>query len=172
MSKLRAVFLDRDGVINLDNGYVNSINDFIFTPNIMDILAYLQNKGFLLFIITNQSGIARGYYKKEDFHVLTNWMLQILSKNGITISQVEFCPHLESDNCQCRKPKTGMIDNILKNYDIDLKNSWLIGDKMSDIECGINAGVANMILIDKHTTNCHCQVKVIGNISQIKDLVC
>ena len=98
-------------------------------------------------MITNQSGIGRGYYTKDDFATLTQWMIKRFEEENITISQVEFCPHSPEVDCDCRKPKTGMIDNITKNFQIDFKNSWLIGDKESDIECGKNSGIQNTIQV-------------------------
>ena len=144
----KAIFLDRDGVINVDKNYVYKISEFEFIPEIFDVLKYLQNLDYLLFIITNQSGIARGYYTKEDFFNLNNWMINEFKKENIFIFQVVFCPHHPMENCKCRKPKTGMIKNILENYDLDLLNSWLIGDKLSDIKCAKKAGIKNTIRID------------------------
>jgi D-glycero-D-manno-heptose 1,7-bisphosphate phosphatase len=103
----------------------------------------------LIYIITNQSGIARGYYSVENFLSLTEYMREEFKKHDITIDSVEFCPHLPEANCTCRKPKTGMIDNILKKTHIDLSNSWLIGDKQSDIDLAINAGIGYKIAIGK-----------------------
>lgn len=143
----KAVFLDRDGVINIEKNYLYKIEDFEFINGVFESLSYLQKKGYKLFIITNQSGIARGYYSLEDFEKLTLWMQEEFAKKGIEISQVELCPHGPNDNCSCRKPKTGMIDKILKNYELDLSNSWLIGDKSSDIKCANEAKIANTIQV-------------------------
>ncbi|RXJ78455.1 D-glycero-beta-D-manno-heptose-1,7-bisphosphate 7-phosphatase [Arcobacter sp. F155] len=143
----KAVFLDRDGVVNVEKNYLYKIEDFEFIDGIFDSLKKVQNLGYKLFIITNQSGIGRGYYTKEDFEKLTSWMLQEFRNNEIVISQVELCPHGPNDNCLCRKPKTGMIDKILENHNIDLENSWLVGDKSSDIKCAKNAGILNTIQV-------------------------
>lgn len=143
----KAIFLDRDGVINIEKNYLHKIKDFEFVEGLFNSLIYLQKKGYLLFIITNQSGIARNYYSKKDFEKLNSWMLKEFTKRDILISQVELCPHGPNDDCSCRKPKTGMIDNILNKHKIDLKNSWLIGDKDSDILCAINANIANTIQV-------------------------
>lgn len=143
----RAVFLDRDGVINIEKDYLYKIEDFEFIDGLFDSLNYLQNLNYKLFIITNQSGIGRSYYSIDDFDKLTFWMLKEFESKGIKISQVELCPHGPDDNCNCRKPKTGMIDNILKNHEIDLENSWLVGDKNSDIKCAINANIKNTIQV-------------------------
>ncbi len=143
----KAVFLDRDGVINIEKDYLYKIQDFEFIDGVFDSLKYLQNLDYKLFIITNQSGIARNYYTMEDFNKLTLWMLNEFEKNGIKISQVEICPHGPNDNCICRKPKIGMIKNILENFQIDLEHSWLIGDKSSDILCAKNANIKNTIQV-------------------------
>lgn len=143
----KAVFLDRDGVVNVEKDYTYKIEEFEFVDSLFPSLMYLQDLGYKLFIITNQSGIARGYYTEQDYKILTNWMLDQLESKGIYISQAEYCPHGPEDNCTCRKPKTGMIDNILKKHDIDLENSWLIGDKKSDIECAKNAKIKNTIQV-------------------------
>lgn len=144
----KAIFLDRDGVINKDKDYVYKIKDFEFVENIFHNLRYLQNLDFLLFVITNQSGIGRKYYTKEDFHCLNNWMIEKMENEGITISQVEYCPHHPDDFCDCRKPRIGMIKKILNDFDIDLSESWLIGDRISDIECAKNSKIKNTIKID------------------------
>ncbi|PHR71966.1 MAG: D,D-heptose 1,7-bisphosphate phosphatase [Arcobacter sp.] len=143
----KAVFLDRDGVINIEKNYLHKIKDFEFIPGLFSSLQYLLSLDYKLFIITNQSGIGREYYKQKDFDILTSWMLEELEKHNIKISQVELCPHSPNQECKCRKPKTLMIDNILKKHSIDLSNSWLIGDKSSDIKCALNAGILNTIQV-------------------------
>lgn len=145
--KQKAIFLDRDGVINIEKEYLYKIEDFEFIDGVFDALKYFQDRGFLLFIITNQSGIQRGYYTKDDFLALTDWMLDKLKQKNIKIEMVEFCEHTPKDECNCRKPKIGMIENISKYYEIDFENSWLIGDKTSDIECAKNAGIKNTIQV-------------------------
>lgn len=143
----KALFLDRDGVINIDHGYVYQIEKFEFTEGIFELLRLFVNQGYMLFVVTNQSGIGRGYYSEEDFQTLTSWMLEKLKREGIPIESVQHCPHDPEANCDCRKPKTGMIETILAEHDIDLANSWLIGDKQSDIDLAQNAAVANNIAI-------------------------
>ncbi len=106
-----------------------------------------QKNGYKLFIITNQSGIGRGYYSERDFLDLTDWMVQEFKKNHIEINGVNYCPHAPDEDCKCRKPLPKMILDFTKYFDIDLKNSWLIGDKESDIKAGLNAGIENNILV-------------------------
>ena len=166
----KAIFLDRDGVINKEKNYLYKIDDFEFIDGVFESLAYLQSLGYKLFIITNQSGIGRGYYTKEDFNTLTSWMLDEFGQNGIEISQVELCPHSPETNCKCRKPNIGMIDNILQNYKIDLQNSWLIGDKSSDIQCAINAGIKNSIQVKTGHSFDQKDSKATFVIESIKDI--
>ncbi len=149
MTKQKALFLDRDGVINIDHGYVYNIDDFTFSKGIFELLQLFIKKGYLLFIVTNQSGIGRGYYSLDDFKVLNVWMLQSFQKENIEIQSVHYCPHAPEKNCLCRKPKVAMINEILKDNDINLASSWLIGDKQSDIDLAINAKIKNSISIGK-----------------------
>ena len=147
---MKAVFLDRDGVINEDYGYVHKIEDFKFRDGVFKGCKYLQDKGYKLFIVTNQSGINRGYYSTDDFLKLTEWMKEEFLKEGIEIVDVEFCPHKPDEGCVCRKPNIGMITNLVKKYNIDLNNSVMIGDKESDMQLADNAGIAKKILIQKN----------------------
>ncbi len=143
----KAVFLDRDGVINIDKQYVSKIEDFEFTEGIFDLLLALQEMGYLLIIVTNQSGIGRGYYTEADFHKLTAWKLSELSKRGIKIHEVYYCPHAPESDCGCRKPSPAMLLDAKERYGIDMSASWMIGDKKSDIEAGKQAGVGKTVLI-------------------------
>ncbi|MBE0491393.1 MAG: D-glycero-beta-D-manno-heptose 1,7-bisphosphate 7-phosphatase [Sulfurospirillum sp.] len=144
----KAIFLDRDGVINVDKEYIYKIEDFEFCHGTFETLKYFQNLGYLLFILTNQSGIARGYYDENDFEKLTSWMLLEFHKQGIAITKVYHCPHVPEDNCACRKPNIAMFEFAKKEFDIDMKISWMLGDKLSDIKAGKNAGIINTIFIN------------------------
>ena len=143
----KALFLDRDGIINTDHGYVYKIEDFEFTEDIFELLNLFIQEGYKLFIVTNQSGIGRGYYTQEDFFNLTEWMVSEFKKRDIEIVSVHHCPHAPEENCTCRKPKTGMIDEILSQNEIDLENSWMIGDKQSDINLAKNSKIKQTIAI-------------------------
>lgn len=145
----KIIYLDRDGVINEDFGYVSQISNFKFVDGVFEACKSFIDLGYEIIVVTNQSGIARGYYSLEDFKTLTNFMLDEFRKQGINILKVYFCPHSPEVNCECRKPKNGMILQSLNDFSIDLKNSWLIGDKISDIECAKNGNIANKILIDE-----------------------
>ena len=148
MSK-KALFLDRDGVINIDYGYVHKIDDFKFSDGIFDILRYFQNRDYYIFILTNQSGIERGYYTINDYQILTSWMLEELEKESILIDKVLFCPYLTGKKSICRKPNRGMVDDILNDFDVDLSSSIMVGDKASDIDMALNVGIEETIFINK-----------------------
>lgn len=143
----KALFLDRDGIINVDHGYIYKIEDFEFTEGLFELLQLFSKQGYLIFVVTNQSGIGRGYYTLEDFKTLTAWMTEQFRQYGIKIEEVQYCPHAPEENCKCRKPNTGMVDNILKKYTLDLERSWLIGDKQSDIDLVKHAGIGSSIAI-------------------------
>lgn len=151
----KALFLDRDGVINVDHGYVSSIKEFEFTEGIFSLLRLFISQGYTLFIVTNQSGIGRGYYSSSDFQTLNTWMLDEFKKEDIHIEAVHHCHHAPEERCFCRKPAIGMVDAILFEYNIDLEHSWLIGDKQSDIDLAHNAHIAHTIAIGERTIeNC------------------
>lgn len=130
MSK-KAVFLDRDGTLNVDKGYVYKINDLEFLDGAIEGLKLLQEKGYLLIIITNQSGIARGYYTDYDFMKFMDYMKNILRTSGINIDGIYYCPHLSG--CKCRKPELGLFYKAIEEYDINVKESFAIGDKLRDL---------------------------------------
>ncbi|MCK4442306.1 MAG: D-glycero-beta-D-manno-heptose 1,7-bisphosphate 7-phosphatase, partial [Sulfurovaceae bacterium] len=145
----KALFLDRDGVINKEKNYLYKIEDFEFIDGVFETCRYFQKKGYLIIIITNQAGIARKKYSENDFKILTDWMLKEFENKDIKILKVYHCPHHPdfSGECECRKPKPKMILDAQNEFNIDLKKSILIGDKNSDIEAGLNAKIGNNYLI-------------------------
>lgn len=148
--KIPAVFFDRDGVVNIDEEYIYKKEDFVYVDGFLELFKNCALKGYLLFIITNQSGIGRGYYTLEDFLKLSDFMQQDLKqKVGFCFNKIYFCSHSPELNCSCRKPKIGMIENALNEFDINLNESYIIGDKESDIEAGVNAGIKTKILFSK-----------------------
>ena len=141
-----AIFLDRDGVINVDTGYVYLVDDFKFIDGVIDALLQLKQKGYLLVVVTNQSGIARGMFTEEQFMSLTEWMDWSLADRGVDLDGIYFCPHHPSEgsdqyrkSCTCRKPGPDMILDAVKHLDIDLTRSYMVGDKPSDMKAAINA---------------------------------
>ncbi|MEW6997970.1 D-glycero-beta-D-manno-heptose 1,7-bisphosphate 7-phosphatase [Colwelliaceae bacterium BS250] len=151
----KALFLDRDGIINIDHGYVYKSEQFQFVDGIFEVCLHAQTLGYQLIVITNQSGIARGMYSEDDFLQLSKWMKQQFIKEGVVITDVYFCPHHPTKGkgsykteCDCRKPEPGMILKAAEKHHIDLKQSIFIGDKVSDIKAAENAGIHNRILVD------------------------
>jgi len=143
----KTIFLDRDGVINKEINYLHKIKDFEFIYGVFEACQYVQSLDYKIIIVTNQSGISRGYYSENDFQLINNWMLGQFKQNNINILDVFHCPHSPKANCNCRKPKPGMFLQAKIKYDIDMSNSWLIGDKEVDITAANNAGISNTILV-------------------------
>ena len=150
----KALFLDRDGVINIDHCYVHKIEDFDFIPEIFDICRTAQKQDYKIFVVTNQGGIARGYYTVETFENLTKWMEQEFLKQDIKITKTYFSPFHEqgivpelSKPSFDRKPNPGMLIKAADEFDINLSESFLIGDSLTDIEAGQNAKLKTSFLI-------------------------
>ena len=150
----KVLFLDRDGVINVEKDYLYKIEDFEFIDGIIDLCKHYESNGFIILVVTNQSGIARNYYTQADFSLLTYWMIGEFASFGVNISQVYHCPHYPSisGECNCRKPKSGMLLEAAKHFDIDFKNSIIIGDKERDIEAGLNVGITESYLFNQDKT--------------------
>ena len=144
---MKVIFLDRDGVINQEVGYLHKSKDFKFIDGTFEACKQFQSLGYKLIVVTNQSGIARGYYQEEDFHILTKWMLAQFYNRDIDILDVFFCPHGPKSTCKCRKPQPGMLLEARDKYDINMEGSWIIGDKEADITAANSAGVNNTILV-------------------------
>lgn len=145
----KALFLDRDGVVNVEKNYLHKIEDFELMEGILDVCRVYQERGYLIIIVTNQSGISRGYYSEEDFALLSRWMIDYFKEMGITITHIYHCPHHESidGTCECRKPSPGMFLSAQKEYDFDMAASVMIGDNERDIEASLKAGVGHNILL-------------------------
>jgi D-glycero-D-manno-heptose 1,7-bisphosphate phosphatase len=147
---MKVAFLDRDGVINNDLGYTYKIDDFKFVEGCIEALRLLQANDFAIIIVTNQSGIGRGYYSEGDYEALTEWYVQQLAKQDIAITDVYHCPHAPEENCICRKPKAGLFLQALARHPVDLSSSFMVGDKVSDIIAANTAGVKQAYLIGDH----------------------
>lgn len=149
-----AAFIDRDGVINEERDYVHRIEDFHLLPGAVDGLRILQQRGYALVVITNQAGIARGYYTEADFARLSEHMQDLLLSHGVHLDGIYHCPHHPTagkdgarQDCACRKPRPGMLLHAARDLDLSLPDSVLVGDKTSDIEAGRSAGVAACALV-------------------------
>ena len=144
---IKTIFLDRDGVINKEKNYLFKTDDFEFISGVFEACKYFIKLGYKIIIVTNQSGISRGYYSIEDYNNLTKWLLKQFQINKIDILDVYHCPHKPDDKCLCRKPLPGMFLKAQKKYDIDMKNSWLIGDKENDVIAANASGITQTILV-------------------------
>ncbi len=149
-----AVFIDRDGVINVDHGYVSTVDDFTFIDGVFEACYQLKEMGYLLVVVTNQSGIARGYFSEDDFLNLTEWMDWNFADKGVDLDGIYYCPHHPDygneqykKDCECRKPKAGMFFSAQKDLNIDLAQSIMIGDKADDMRAADAAGINTKILV-------------------------
>ncbi len=142
--KHKAVFLDRDGTLIEDANYLSRVEDLRFFSFTGKAVELLKESGFLVIVITNQSGIGRGIFDENSMHLIHNEIQKNLENK---IDAFYFCPHLPADGCACRKPGSGMIENALADFAIDLENSWMIGDKAIDVETGKNAGLKTALVL-------------------------
>ncbi len=180
MSDRPAAFLDRDGVINEERNYVYRIEDFQFLPGALAACRELVERGYLLVVVTNQAGIARGYYDTADFETLTRWMEARFSEAGAPLSGVYYCPHHPEAKidrlrvaCDCRKPGPGLILQAQRQLDIDLRRSFLVGDKPSDIEAGRAAGVGRCFLLSDRASppGAHRADAVVSRLSDVVEML-
>lgn len=151
----KALFLDRDGVVNVDHGYVSNPKDFEFIHGVFDACKQFQIAGYQIVIITNQSGIGRGYYTEQEFEELSAWMIEQFKLNGVDITAVYHCPHHPTKanppyllQCDCRKPNPGMLFQAMHELRLDPESSIMIGDKPSDIQAAKNAGIKQRFLVN------------------------
>ncbi len=148
MIKNKAIFLDRDGVINVERGYTNRLEDFVILPDLAEVLKLLKQKGYLLVVVSNQSGIAKGLYTQQDVEVLHHYLINELKKSDVALDEIYYCVHhSDISRCICRKPDSLFVEKALARFNIDPSKSYFIGDKERDIEAGEKAGVKG-ILID------------------------
>ncbi|MFC0309184.1 D-glycero-beta-D-manno-heptose 1,7-bisphosphate 7-phosphatase [Gallibacterium trehalosifermentans] len=149
----KAVFLDRDGTLNIDHGYVHTIDQFQFIDGSIEALKALQEMDYALVLVTNQSGIARGYFTEEQFNQLTEWVDWSLEDRGVHLDGIYYCPHYPEgigeyrQECNCRKPKGGMLLEAINDLNIDAKQSIMIGDKLDDVLAGRAVGVGCTVLV-------------------------
>ncbi len=149
----RAVFIDRDGTIAKDVPYCSRPEDFVLLPGAAEGIRLLKEKGFKVVLITNQSGIARGYFTEETLARIHEKMQQELAKCGACVDAVYYCPHHPEDNCDCRKPKPKLVLQAARDLDIDLSQSYVIGDSEMDVELAKQAGCAGAVRIGQQAGN-------------------
>lgn len=179
-----AAFLDRDGVINEERNYVYRIEDFHFLPGTLQACRRFVEAGYLLVIVTNQAGIARGYYDTAAFETLTRWMEARFAEAGAPLAGVYHCPHHPDAKidrlrlrCDCRKPAPGLIFQAQRDLGIDLPRSFLVGDKVSDLEAGRAAGLGRCYLVTSPqsprelTQVAHIADAVVGSLSEVAELM-
>jgi D-glycero-D-manno-heptose 1,7-bisphosphate phosphatase len=141
-----AIFLDRDGTINLEIGYLSEPEQFELLPNALVGLKKMQDMGYRLVIVTNQGGIGLGYFTKEDFYRVNKKMLSEVSQAGIMLDKIYYCPHSKTENCPCRKPEIGLILRAKEDLNLDLSHSYFIGDSAVDIQTGANAAIKTILI--------------------------
>jgi len=146
------IFLDRDGTLNVDKGFVHRVADWEFTDRAPDALRELRDAGYALALVTNQSGVGRGYFTLDDVHVLHEYVRQRLSEQGVSLDAIAVCPHAPDDGCECRKPRTELARQIETQLGepIAYERSWAIGDKLSDLEFGRALGTQVCLLRSRY----------------------
>ena len=151
----RAVFLDRDGTLNKDVGYVHRKEDWQWLPGVAEALKRLRAVGYVLVVVSNQSGIARGMYDREALRLLEECVNAELSAKNAAIDAWYYCPHLPeiTGHCECRKPEPGLLLQAARDLELDLANSWMIGDRVRDVQAGIAAGCQSILLHPEGSDN-------------------
>ena len=148
----KAIFLDRDGVINKERkDYVKSVEEFQIIDNIPKVIKILKEKGFVVIVITNQSAINRGLVTIETLNEIHNHLQKILKDNNTSIDDFYFCPHIPDENCQCRKPNPGMLIKAVQDHDIDMDQSFMIGNSLTDVQAAQKAGCKGILLNQNQT---------------------
>ena len=142
----KTVFIDRDGTINANIGYIRNHDDFHMYQGVAEGIKLLNDEGFKIIIITNQSGISRGYFTEETLEKIHNKMKKELSIKNASADAIYYCPHHPDEHCNCRKPNTGLLEKALKDFDIDVKKSFFIGDRMLDVEAGHKIGCKTVLI--------------------------
>ena len=160
-TKTKAVFFDRDGTLNVDIDYLHRSEDFVWIEGAQEAIKYVNDKGYLAILVTNQSGVARGYYPEVDVKKVYDWMNSELAKIGAHLDALFYCPHhpqgkiaAYTKKCNCRKPQTGMLDEACKRFNIDRTRSFFVGDSSTDMECAQNAEVQGIKYVSGSLLSC------------------
>jgi len=165
--EVKAVFLDRDGTIIKDVHYLSKLEDVKLMPLAKEGLELMKECGYKLIVVTNQSGVGRGYFT-EEFVIRTHEVINDLV--GGLIDKFYFCPHRPEDNCSCRKPNTGMIDKAVKEFNINKTKSYIVGDKETDVELGLNAGITPLLVISRENEHLLANTKAEAFFSNIYEV--
>lgn len=160
--KQKAVFIDRDGTLIEEVNFLSRLEDLRFFPFTSEAVQLLKASDFLVIVVTNQSGIGRGIFEEAAMHAIHEKIQETLTEK---LDKFYFCPHLPTDDCTCRKPKLGMLETARASFDIDLKNSWMIGDKAIDVETGFNARLKTALVLTGYGQ------KEVGKLKRKPDLI-
>ncbi len=162
LMKQKAIFLDRDGTLIEEVNYLHRVEDLLFFSYTKTAVDLLKENDFLIIVVTNQSGIGREIFVESAMHEIHE---EIQKQIGGKIDAFYFCPHLPDAGCVCRKPNLGMIENALKNFELDFENSWMIGDKTIDVETGLNAGIKTALVLTGYGQN------AVGDLNKKPDII-
>ena len=171
---IKTIFLDRDGVINEEVNYLYQIENFNFIDGVFEACLHFQRLNYKIIIVSNQSGIARGYYSENDYKRLTTWMLDQFCQKNIAVLDTFYCPHGPDSKCYCRKPKPGMLIDAKHKHNISMDESWMIGDKETDINAAKIAGIRNTILVRSGHINDELNSKashIANSIKESKEII-
>ncbi|WP_303457413.1 HAD family hydrolase [Alteromonas sp. 1_MG-2023] len=174
---VKALFLDRDGIINVDHGYVGQYENFEYVDGIFSLMKRFESAGYKIIIVTNQSGIARGLYSENDFHALMSRVQQDFQREGISFVPVYFCPHHPEHGigeykkqCTCRKPSSGMLKQAAQEHAIMLPSSIMIGDSWRDIEAGQDVKLAHCYFVSSKTPPANAQLENVTQVSSLNEI--
>ena len=145
----KAVLLDRDKTLNADPGYLNDPDKVELLPGVVQGLSKLQAAGYMFMVLTNQSGVGRGLISPEQLYAVNRRLLELLQRDHIRRERIYFCPHVDADDCHCRKPGPGMVDAALNEFQLDPAHCWLVGDRLRDLACGEHRGVPGILIGDE-----------------------
>ena len=160
----KILFLDRDGVVNIDKHFVSKIEDIVFVEGIFQLCKYFEEHDYQIIIATNQSGIARGLFSEQEFQAIMFFILEEFRRHGIVVLACFHCPHGPEDNCTCRKPMPGLFTQALRQFNTEAENCISIGDRERDIEAALAAGISqNYLLQDPQMNTGHFLGSIVVN---------
>lgn len=143
----RAVFLDRDGTLNEEVGYLGDVKCFRILPRTAPAVRVLKQAGFLVFVVSNQSGVGRGLFPPEVLSQIDARIEEVLAAEGVKVDAIRYCVHRPDENCDCRKPRLGLFRQLAREFDVELDNSYMVGDSQGDIEAGRRAGCRTVLVL-------------------------